>query len=581
MDDKIEEAYQEWTNQPHLPENLVLDLNKMKNDSDQKKDAFGTVLSFGTAGMRGVLGAGTNRMNIYTVRQAAEGLASFMDTLDEATRKRGVAISFDSRYHSKEFAHESAKVLGYHNIPTFVFDDIRPTPELSFAVRHLNTYAGIMITASHNPKQYNGFKIYGQDGGQMPPKESDLITSYIRKSSDLFAIKVTPEQELREAKTMNLIGEAVDQAYLAKVQTVNIDHDLIKNVGANMKFVYSPLHGTGKVIARRALEAAGFKNYVVVPEQTIADPEFPTTPFPNPEFPQAFDLARELGKKVSADVLIASDPDADRLGCAVRQPDGSYTLLSGNQIASVLLNYILAAKKKAGDLPADGTIVKSIVSTDLAPKIAASYGVATNNVLTGFKFIAEAIHHYETEHDHTFLFGFEESFGYLIKPFVRDKDAIQTVLLLAEVAAYYKSQGKTLYDGVQEMFQKYGYYAEKTIAKEFDGLDGKDKMAHIMSELRDHPLTEFNGHKVLSHADYQSSELTDKDGKQTPIDLPKSNVLKYWLDDETWLAVRPSGTEPKVKFYLEVDDKSQDAADKKLAGYVDAVDGMIDKLINN
>lgn len=581
MDDKIEDAYQKWTNQPHLPENLVLDLNTMKNDSDQKKDAFGTVLSFGTAGMRGVLGAGTNRMNIYTVRQAAEGLASFMDTLDEATRKRGVAISFDSRYHSKEFAHESAKVLGYHNIPTFVFDDIRPTPELSFAVRHLNTYAGIMITASHNPKQYNGFKIYGQDGGQMPPKESDLITSYIRKSSDLFAIKTTPEQELRESKTMNLIGEAVDQAYLSKVQTVNIDHDLIKDVGANMKFVYSPLHGTGKVIARRALEAAGFKNYVVVPEQTIADPEFPTTPFPNPEFPQAFDLARELGKKVSADVLIASDPDADRLGCAVRQPDGSYTLLSGNQIASVLLNYILAAKKEAGDLPADGTIVKSIVSTDLAPKIAASYGIATNNVLTGFKFIAEAIHHYETEHDHTFLFGFEESFGYLIKPFVRDKDAIQTVLLLAEVAAYYKSQGKTLYDGVQEMFQKYGYYAEKTIAKEFDGLDGKDKMTHIMSELRNNPLTEFNGHKVLSHADYQSSELIDKDGKQTPIDLPKSNVLKYWLDDETWLAVRPSGTEPKVKFYLEVDDKSQDAADKKLAGYVDAVDTMIDQLINN
>lgn len=386
---------------------------------------------------------------------------------------------------------------------------------------------------------------------------------------------------MREAKIMNLIGEAVDQAYLAKVKTVNIDLDLIKNVGANMKFVYSPLHGTGKVIARRALEEAGFKNYVVVPEQTIADPEFPTTPFPNPEFPQAFDLATKLGKKISADVLIASDPDADRLGCAVRQPDGSYQLLSGNQIASVLLNYILAAKKKAGDLPADGTIVKSIVSTDLAPKIAASYGVATNNVLTGFKFIAEAIHHYETQHDHTFLFGFEESFGYLIKPFVRDKDAIQTVLLLAEVAAYYKSQNKTLYDGVQEMFQKYGYYAEKTIAKEFDGLDGKDKMAHIMSELRDNPLTEFNGHKVLSHADYQSSELTDKDGKKTAIDLPKSNVLKYWLDDETWLAVRPSGTEPKVKFYLEVDDKSQDAADKKLASYVDAVDKMIDKLINN
>ncbi|GEP24383.1 phospho-sugar mutase [Lentilactobacillus diolivorans] len=581
MNDNTESAYQEWVKQPNLPANILLNLNNMKNDPDQKKDAFGTVLSFGTAGMRGVMGAGTNRMNIYTVRQAAEGLASFMDTLDDATRKRGVAISFDSRYHSKEFAHESAKVLGFHNIPTFVFDDIRPTPELSFAVRHLHTYAGIMITASHNPKQYNGFKIYGQDGGQMPPKESDLITSYIRKNSDLFAIQVTPEQTLRESGVMNLIGENVDIDYLAKVKTVNIDLDLIKNVGANMKFVYSPLHGTGKVIARRALEEAGFKNYVVVPEQTIADPEFPTTPFPNPEFPQAFDLAKKLGKKVSADVLIASDPDADRLGCAVRQPDGNYQLLSGNQIASVLLNYILSAKKKSGTLPENGTIVKSIVSTDLAVKIAASYGVATNNVLTGFKFIAEAIHHYETAHDHTFLFGFEESFGYLIKPFVRDKDAIQTVLLLAEVAAYYKSQGKTLYDGVDEMFKKYGYFAEKTIAKEFDGLDGKDKMAHILSELRDKPLSEINGHQVTSHADYSTSILTDKDGKTSTISLPKSNVLKYWLDDETWVAVRPSGTEPKVKFYIEVVDKSQAAVNAKLKSYVDSLDKLIDQLINN
>ncbi|GHP13565.1 phosphoglucomutase [Lentilactobacillus fungorum] len=581
MKDTIKAAYQQWQQQPNLPADILLDLNKMKDDSEKQEDAFGTFLSFGTAGMRGILGAGTNRMNIFTVRQAAEGLATFMDTLDDATKNRGVAISFDSRYHSKEFAHESAKVLGYHHIPTFVFDDIRPTPELSFAVRHLHTYAGIMITASHNPKQYNGFKIYGQDGGQMPPKESDLITSYIRKNSDLFAIKVTPEQELREAKLMNLIGEDVDQAYLDRVKTVNINLDLIKQVGANMKFVYTPLHGTGKVIARRALEAAGFKNYVVVPEQTIADPEFPTTPFPNPEFPQAFDLAKALGKKVEADVLIASDPDADRLGCAVRQPDGNYQLLSGNQIASVLLNYILTAKKDAGDLPDNGTIVKSIVSTDLAVKIAASYGVATNNVLTGFKFIAEAIHHYETAHDHTFLFGFEESFGYLIKPFVRDKDAIQTVLLLAEVAAYYKSQGKTLYDGVQEMFEKYGYYAEKTIAKEFDGLDGKDKMAHIMAELRDNPLTELNGHKVTSHADYQSSVLTDKDGKTTSIALPKSNVLKYWLDDETWVAVRPSGTEPKVKFYIEVVDKSQAAVDAKLNQYVDELNKLIDQLVTH
>ncbi len=579
LTETYESTYEQWAKQPHLPDDILADLDKMKNNKDQKKDAFGTFLSFGTAGMRGVLGAGTNRMNIYTVRQAAEGLAKFMDTLDQATKDRGVAISFDSRYHSKEFAHESAKVLGAHNIKSFVFDDIRPTPELSFAVRHLKTYAGIMITASHNPKQYNGFKIYGQDGGQMPPKESDLITSYIRKATDLFAIKVIPETTLRESKTMNLIGEDVDEAYLAKVKTVNIDLDLVKKIGKDMKFVYSPLHGTGKVIARRALEEAGFSNYSVVPQQTIADPEFPTTPFPNPEFPQAFDLAKQLGKKLSADVLIATDPDADRLGTAVRQPNGDYQLLTGNQIASVLLNYILAAKKRAGDLPTNATIVKSIVSTELAAKIAASYGVATKNVLTGFKFIAEAIHHYETEHDHTFEFGFEESYGYLIKPFVRDKDAIQTVLLLAEVAAYYKSQGKTLYDGVQEMFKKYGYYAEKTIAKEFDGLDGKDKMAHILNELRQNPLTEFNGHKVIKHADFQSQTVVDKDGKSSSTGLPESNVLKYWLDDETWLTVRPSGTEPKVKFYLGIVAKTQSASDEKLDSYIKELDKLIDKLI--
>ncbi|WP_283680336.1 phospho-sugar mutase [Lentilactobacillus sp. Marseille-Q4993] len=579
MTDTAETTYNEWLAQPSLPETITTELQSIKGDTDKIEDAFSTFLSFGTAGMRGLLGAGTNRMNIYTVRQAAEGLAAFMDTLDADTKGRGVAISFDSRYQSKEFAHESAKVLGAHGIKSFVFDDMRPTPELSFAVRHLHTYAGIMITASHNPKQYNGFKIYGEDGGQMPPKESDLITSYIRKAADLFAIKTAPEGKLREDKIMNLIGEDVDADYLAKVKTVNIDKELVKNEGKSLKFVYSPLHGTGKVIARRALEEAGFSQYEVVKAQTIADPEFPTTPFPNPEFPQAFDLAMEQGKKIGADLLVATDPDADRLGAAVRQPDGSYQLLSGNQIASVLLNYILAAKQKAGELPKDGRIVKSIVSTELAAKIAASYNVETMNVLTGFKFIAEEIHKYETNHDHTFLFGFEESFGYLVKPFVRDKDAVQTVLLLAEVAAYYKSQGKTLYDGVQEMYQKYGYFAEKTIAKEFDGLDGKDKMAHIMNELRTNPLTELNGHKVVRHADYQSSVETDANGNETKIDLPQSNVLKYWLDDDTWLAVRPSGTEPKIKFYLGLVDKSDEAVNSKLDSAVSELDKLIDNLI--
>ncbi|WP_268913434.1 phospho-sugar mutase [Lentilactobacillus sp. SPB1-3] len=576
-----EALYKKWIEQPNLPENLINDLKTLKNDDTKREDAFATPLSFGTAGMRGLLGAGINRMNIYTVRQATEGLAAFMDTLDEATRNRGVAISFDSRYHSTEFAHEAARVLGAHNIKSFVFDDMRPTPELSFAVRHLNTYAGIMITASHNPKQYNGFKIYGEDGGQMPPKESDLITSYIRKADDVFAIKATPEQDLREQHIMTLIGEEVDVAYLDQVKTVNIDSELVKTTGKTMKFVYTPLHGTGRVIARRALEAAGFSNYSVVPEQTIADPEFSTVPFPNPEFPQAFDLAKQLGKKVNADVLIATDPDADRLGAAVRLPNGDYQLLTGNQIASVLLNYILTAKQNSNTLPVDGRVVKSIVSTELATKIASSFGVETKSVLTGFKFIAEEIHKYETNHNHTFLFGFEESFGYLIKPFVRDKDAIQTVLLLAEVAAYYKSQGKTLYDGVQEMYRKYGYFTEKTIAKEFDGLDGKQKMAHIMDQLRNEPITELAGHKVIRHADYSTATQTEADGSTTQIDLPKSNVLKYWFDDETWLAVRPSGTEPKIKFYLGFVDTSEQAVTTKLDEFEQQLDLKINDLIKD
>ncbi|WP_404825440.1 phospho-sugar mutase [Fructilactobacillus lindneri] len=558
-----------------MPAELKRDLEKIKDDDAAKEDAFSTSLSFGTAGMRGLLGAGTNRMNIYTVRQATEGLAKLMETLDPAERDRGVAISFDPRYNSQLFAHEAARVLGAHGIKTFVFDDIRPTPELSFAVRNLHTYAGIMITASHNPKQYNGYKIYGADGGQMPPKESDLMTSYVRKVDDLFAIPVADEKELRHEKLMSIVGENVDVDYLKEAKTVNVNHDLIKEVGKDLKFIYTPLHGTGKIIARRALSDAGFKNYDAVIEQTIADPEFPTTPFPNPEFAQTFDLAIKLGKKENADVLIATDPDADRLGAAVRQPDGEYTLMSGNQIASVLLHYILQAKKDAGTLPADGMVVKSIVSTELATDIAKSYGIEMRNVLTGFKFIAEQIKNFEENHDHTFLFGFEESFGYLIKPFVRDKDAIQSTMLLAEVAAYYKKRGMTLYDGLQELYKEYGYFEEKTISEEFDGVDGQKKMADLMKNFRNHPLTSFNGVKVTALEDFQTSEKTDADGHQTKINLPQSNVLKYWLADGTWLAIRPSGTEPKIKFYVGIKADTAEAAKQRLQSYVKAIDNEL------
>lgn len=573
-----QDNYQVWQAQPTMIPYIKGELAAIAGDDDALKAAFTASMSFGTAGMRGIMGPGIGQMNVYTVRQATEGVARYLDTLDDATKQRGVAISFDSRYHSNEFAHEAAHVLGAHGIPSFVFDDLRPTPELSFAVRHLHTAMGIMITASHNPKQYNGYKIYGPDGGQMPPKVSDMITTFVRSAKDVFGIAVADEQKLRADHRLTIIGEDVDQPYLEQVESVTINHDLVAKVGKTMKLIYTPLHGTGKVIGERALRGAGFENFTMVPEQAIADPEFPTVPFPNPEFAQAFDMAIALGKKEGADLLVATDPDADRLGAAVRQPNGDYQLLTGNQIASILLAYILKARKAAGQLPADGRVVKSIVSTELATKIAAAYGVEMKNVLTGFKFIAEQIHQYETNHDHTFLFGFEESYGYLIKPFVRDKDAIQSTVLLAEVAADYKERGMTLYDGIEELYATYGYSAEKTTFEEFPGVDGADQMAHLMSEFRDNAPRDFAGTAITAVEDFATSVKTAADGTTSKIDLPQANVLKYWLADETWICIRPSGTEPKVKFYIGTSAKTDAAAQAQLAMYEKALKAYVNSV---
>ncbi len=566
-----QDNYQVWKNYQDLDPALAQELADMSDDQEALENAFTKPMAFGTAGMRGLIGPGIGEMNIYTVGAAAEGLARFMDTLDDKDKQRGVAISFDSRYHSREFAHHSAQVLGAHGIPSFVFDDIRPTPELSFAVRHLHTYAGIMITASHNPKQYNGFKIYGPDGGQMPPKAAGQITEYVNGIDNMFTVKTVKETTLRKQNLVHIIGEDVDEDYLAGVKAVSVNPKLIDEVGKDMTLIYTPLHGTGHIIGYRALKDAGYNHFTMVKEQAIADPEFPTVTHPNPEFPEAFNMAIELGKKQGADLLVATDPDADRLGAAVRMPNGEYQLMTGNQIASVLLNYILKAKQDAGKLPADGMVVKSIVSTELATKIADHYGVKMVNVLTGFKYIAEQIKLAEQNHDHTFLFGFEESFGYLINPFVRDKDAIQSTILLAEVAADYKQQGLTLYDGIQQLYKTYGYFKEKTTAKEFDGVDGADKMAAIMKSLRDSKPTEFAGVKVETTDDYQTQVATHKDGSTEKLDLPVSNVLKYWLADGTWIAVRPSGTEPKIKFYIGTNGKTDEEATQKLTDFENAL----------
>lgn len=569
------ETYNTWKDYADLDAELKDELANLAGNDAALEDAFYTPMEFGTAGMRGLLGAGVNRMNIYTVRQATAGLAAFMLTLDEATRNRGVAISYDSRHHSQDFAFEAARVLGAQGIPTFVFESLRPTPELSFTVRHLHTYAGIMITASHNPKEYNGYKIYGEDGAQMPPKESDLITKYIREVDDLFAIKVASKEELIDAGVLKVIGAEVDQDYLDQVKTVTINKELVAEEGKTMKLIFSPLHGTGAMLGEKALRQAGFENFTMVPEQSKPDPDFTTVKKPNPEDPAAFNLAIELGKKEGADLLVAVDPDADRLGAAVRQPNGDYQLLTGNQIAAVMLNYILTAHKEAGSLPANAAAVKSIVSSEFATKVAASYGVEMINVLTGFKFIAEQIKHFEDTNEHTFMMGFEESYGYLVRPFVRDKDAIQSLVMLAEVAAYYKKQGKNLYDGLQELFEKHGYYAEKTISLTFDGVEGAKEIADLMTKFRNDAPSEFAGYEVAALEDFAKSEKRLADGTVTKIDLPTSNVLKYILADGTWIAVRPSGTEPKIKFYIGTQADSLAKAEEKRAAFEDAITAFV------
>lgn len=569
------ETYNTWKNYADLDAELKDELANLAGNDAALEDAFYTPMEFGTAGMRGLLGAGINRMNIYTVRQATAGLAAFMLTLDEATRNRGVAISYDSRHHSQDFAFEAARVLGAQGIPTFVFESLRPTPELSFTVRHLHTYAGIMITASHNPKEYNGYKIYGEDGAQMPPKESDLITKYIREVDDLFAIKVASKEELIDAGVLKVIGAEVDQDYLDQVKTVTINKELVAEEGKTMKLIFSPLHGTGAMLGEKALRQAGFENFTMVPEQSKPDPDFTTVKKPNPEDPAAFNLAIKLGKKEGADLLVAVDPDADRLGAAVRQPNGDYQLLTGNQIAAVMLNYILTAHKEAGSLPANAAAVKSIVSSEFATKVAASYGVEMINVLTGFKFIAEQIKHFEDTNEHTFMMGFEESYGYLVRPFVRDKDAIQSLVMLAEVAAYYKKQGKNLYDGLQELFEKHGYYAEKTISLTFDGVEGAKEIADLMTKFRNDAPSEFAGYEVAALEDFAKSEKRLADGTVTKIDLPTSNVLKYILTDGTWIAVRPSGTEPKIKFYIGTQADSLAKAEEKRAAFEDAITAFV------
>lgn len=556
-----EAMYQLWENHESLDKELKKELGQLSREDTE--DAFGANLSFGTAGMRGVLGPGTNRMNIYTIRQATEGLAKLIEDAGEAAKKRGVAIAYDSRHYSPEFAMEAAMVLGQHGIKSYVYESLRPTPVLSFAVRHLNTYAGIMITASHNPAEYNGYKVYGEDGGQMPPEDADKLTEYVRAIDNPLEVVVGDKTDLLGSGTIEIIGERIDHAYLEEMKSVTVDLDLVESMKDDVNIVFTPLHGTGLMIGMKALEQIGFNNIQVVKSQADSDGDFPTVKSPNPESADAFVEAEELGRSIDADILLATDPDADRLGAMIRVADGSYQLLTGNQIASIMLDYILNARREKGELPENGVAVKSIVSTDLADAIIESYGLEMVEVLTGFKFIAEKIKEYEETNEHTFLMGFEESYGYLVQPFVRDKDAIQALVILAELTAFHKKAGRTLGDALEEIYDKHGYFVEKTISVSFPGLSGKEKMANIMRQVRENAPSELGGISIKKAADYLEGTVKYAEGKATRLDYPSSDALKYTLEDGSWVAFRPSGTEPKIKLYLGVRGDNREEVDQK------------------
>lgn len=560
-----QQVYKKWQEQPDLPEALKANLAELAENPEQLEDAFYAPLEFGTAGMRGILGAGINRMNVYTVRQATEGLARFIETLDESAKNRGVVIAYDSRHQSPEFGMEAARVLAQHQIKAYVFESLRPTPELSFAVRQLNCIAGIMITASHNPAAYNGYKVYGADGGQMPPQDADALTTFVRQIDNPLDLKIATHSQEAPSAYIEIVGDKLDRDYLEKIKSVSIDHELIKEYGKELKLVFTPLHGTGKMLGERALRQAGFEQFILEPEQAIADPDFTTVKSPNPEELSAFEYAIRLGQKEGADLLVATDPDADRLGAAVRLPDGTYQILTGNQIGALLIQYILTAKQEAGILPANGAVLKSIVSSEMATAVCESFDVEMINVLTGFKFIAEKIEEFEQTGSHTFMFGFEESYGYLVKPFVRDKDAIQTLLLLAEVAAFYKKKGQTLYDGLLAIFDQYGYFEEKTISVTMAGIEGAGKIKALMEQARTEQATEFGGIAVVATEDFGAQQTTFADGTKQPIALPKADVLKYLLADGSWVAIRPSGTEPKIKFYIAAKGETQASVSAKVA----------------
>lgn len=576
-----EANYEKWKQFSGLDEELKQQLESIAHDPKQLEEHFYKTLEFGTGGIRGELGPGTNRMNIYSIRKATEGLAQYIESHGEEAKSRGVAIAYDCRFKSPEFAMEAAKTLGKHGIHTYVFESLRSTPELSFAVRYLHAFSGIVITASHNPPEYNGYKVYGEDGAQVPPEVAEEIIAKVNTVENELAVEVGDEEQLKAAGLLNMIGETVDRAYLEQLKTVNLNSEVIEQVADDFRIVYTPLHGTGNKPVRKGLEAIGFKHVQVVEEQELPDSSFSTVKSPNPEEHAAFELAIQYGEKLNADILLGTDPDTDRVGVAVRNEKDEYQVLTGNQVGALLLHYLITEKKKQGTLESDATVLKTIVTSEIGRDIAAAHGLGTIDTLTGFKFIGEKIREFEQTGEKSFLFGYEESYGYLVKPFARDKDAVQACMLIAEVAAYYKTKGMTLYEGLLEVFEQYGYYREGLESLTLKGKDGVEQINAILTAFRSNPPKEMAGQAVAEIEDYQSSrrQLVN-DGIEEAIHLPKSNVLKYKLEDGSWFCLRPSGTEPKIKFYFGVNDYTLEASDNRLEELRNAVMTKVEEINN-
>ena len=557
-------VYEQWCTDPYFDDETKKELLAIKDDKAEIEDRFYRQLEFGTGGLRGVIGAGTNRMNIYTVRQATQGLANYI--ISQNGQSKGVAIAYDSRIMSKEFADEAALCLNANGIKAYVFPSLRPTPELSFSVRELHCISGIVITASHNPREYNGYKVYWEDGAQITPPHDKNILAEVAKVTEFSAVKTMDKDEAVKAGLYNVIGEDIDDKYMEQLKKQSIHPDIIKKMAKDIKIVYTPLHGTGNLPVRRVLKELGFEKVIVVPEQEKPDGNFPTVSYPNPESPAAWELALALAKKEDADIVLATDPDADRLGVYCKDTKtGEYVSFTGNMSGMLIAEYILRERKATGTMPENPALVETIVTTDMAKVIAADYGVKLIEVLTGFKYIGEQIRLFEKNHTYNYVFGLEESYGCLAGTYARDKDACVAVMMLCEVASYYKSQGKTLWDAMVDMYEKYGYFKEGLETLTLKGIDGAEQIQNIMTDMRNNPPKELGGYKVVAVRDYK--EDTRKDlatGEVTKTGLPTSNVLYYELTDNAWCCVRPSGTEPKIKFYFGVKGTSLADAEKKL-----------------